>query len=109
LCRLDSGSSRSVFYAPFYRRFGSALSSSDRRPLRIGGATGTHKFPAREIDSLTIKIAGRSFRLAHAMVITETVRGVPNSALACNIGRDLLRSAGGYRIDFVNMTLSFGT
>jgi hypothetical protein len=42
-------------------------------------------------------------------VLTEPVQGVPNGALACNIGRDLLRSARDYRIDFANMTLSFGS
>jgi hypothetical protein len=108
LCRLDSGSSRSVFYAPFYRRFAGRLSVSTRRPVRAGGATGTHRLGARQISSLTIAVGGRNFRLSPATVLTEPVRGVPNQALACNIGWDLLRSAGGYRIDLVNMTVAFG-
>jgi predicted aspartyl protease len=109
LCRLDSGSGRSVFYAPFYRRFGGSLAGSEHAPVRVGGATGTHKFGARRVLSLTITVAGHAFRLSPATVLTEPVQGVPNGALACNIGRDLLRSARDYRIDFANMTLSFGS
>jgi hypothetical protein len=107
LCRLDSGAARSVFYAPFYRRFRGTLRTSGRKGLRVGGATGTRRLGAREFDSLTIEIAGRAFRLAPAFVITDTVHGVPNAALACNIGRDVLRAAGRYRIDFTDMTLGF--
>jgi predicted aspartyl protease len=108
LCRLDSGSARSVFYAPFYRRFGGRLSVSTQKSLRVGGATGTYKFGARQVSSLTIVVAGRPFRLSPATILTEPVRDVPNGALACNIGRDVLLSARDYRIDFANMTLSFG-
>ncbi len=109
LCRLDSGSGRSVFYAPFYRRFGGGLSESSRKSLRVGGATGTYKFGTRQVSSLTITVAGRAFRLAPATVFMEPVQGVPNQALACNIGRDLLNSARDYRIDFANMTFGFGS
>ncbi len=109
LCRLDSGSGRSVFYAPFYRRFSSSLLDSSRKSLRVGGATGTYKFGTRQVPSLTITVAGRAFRLAPETVFTEPVRDVPNQALACNIGRDVLSTARDYRIDFANMTFGFGS
>jgi hypothetical protein len=105
LCRLDTGSARSVFYAPFYNRFRDTLAATRGRSERIGSATGTRSFRAREAGAMQIAIAGRPITLSNAAVLAEPITVTPNAALACDLGRDAFVGVSYYVIDLKRMTL----
>ncbi|MEI9929521.1 MAG: retropepsin-like aspartic protease [Rhizomicrobium sp.] len=108
LCRLDTGADRTIFYEPFYRRYGQQIAAARGPSVRIGSATGSHRLGTLPVSSFRIAIAGKSFVLGNAAMLTKPVSNAPNRGLFCNIGRDVLRNARDYRIDFAKMTLSFG-
>jgi hypothetical protein len=108
LCRLDTGSERSVFYAPFYRQFHDTLPVAHDRSERIGSATGTRSFRAQEVHGMEIAIAGRAVTLSRATVLADPVAVTANAALACDLGRDAFAGVPYYAIDLKRMTLTLG-
>lgn len=107
-CRLDTGSGRSVFYAPFLQAFGNDFAAARRRFMRVEDATGMHTRAAYGVSALDISLAGRMLRLADATVLKAPLRGVANPDLYCNIGRDILGRFSSYTVDFRRMTLTLG-
>jgi hypothetical protein len=107
LCRLDTGSDRSVFYAPFYKRFGDTLAGA-RSSQRIGSATGTRSFRAQQVGAMQISIAGRAVTLGRATVLAEPIGVTANAALACDLGRDAFAGVAVYTIDLKRMALTLG-
>ncbi|HEX4860730.1 MAG TPA: retropepsin-like aspartic protease [Rhizomicrobium sp.] len=108
LCRLDTGSDRSVFYAPFYQRFRDTLGAGRNRSERIGSATGMRSFHAQQIGAMQISIGGRAVTLGRATVLSEPIGATTNTALACDLGRDAFAGLAYYAIDLKRMTLTLG-
>jgi hypothetical protein len=108
LCRLDTGSDRSVFYAPFYQRFRDTLGAGRDRSERIGSATGTRSFRAEQVGAMEISIAGRAVTLSRATVLSEPIAVTANAALACDLGRDAFAGLAYYTIDLKRMALTLG-
>jgi hypothetical protein len=108
LCRLDTGSDRSVFYAPFYNRFQDTLGAARLRSERIGSATGMRSFRTQDIGTVEIAIGGRAVTFPHATVFAEPVAATANASLGCDLGRDAFRGLHYYAIDLQRMTLTLG-
>ncbi len=109
VCRLDTGSGRTFFYAPFFQRFRSRIESlGQRQPVEIEGVGGARRLEAIEVSALTLQVARADLRLRRPLIYTAPLVDGGEDYLACNLGIDELDGFRYYAINFVDMALFLG-
>ena len=107
LCSLDTGSMRTWFWQPFFRRYRARVEAEGTADtLSSTGAGGTRRVPGYRMEGVTLTVAGRPSAVPEAHVYTTDLgRSESSNVLHCNLGRDVLSSHGGYTLNFRSMSL----
>lgn len=107
LCSLDTGSMRTWFWEPFYRRYRARVEAQGTADtLSATGAGGTRRVPGYRLEGVTLSVAGRPATVPEAHVYTTALgRSESSNVVHCNLGRDVLSSHGGYTLNFRSMSL----
>ncbi len=109
VCRLDTGSDRTFFYAPFYERFrGRVDAVGEPRRIEAEGVGGTREIDAFLMPPLTLNVARAGLRLGQPLVYAEPLSKDSRERLDCNLGVDLFGQFRYYAINFEDMALVLG-
>lgn len=109
VCRLDTGSNRTFFYSPFYRRFEDRIDTiGDPQRVKVGGVGGVREIRVYRLPFLTLSLARADIRITRADVYTQALVDGAAEYLDCNVGRDALRGFRFYGINFRSTTLVLG-
>ena len=107
LCRLDTGAAQTVFYEPFYRRYGEQIRATGHAITATAvGIGGAQQIPAYRLQRMALTIAAAGIDLRRVEVYTRAIRRPDENYLYCNIGRDALDLYRAYTINFEDMALT---
>jgi hypothetical protein len=109
VCRLDTGSSRTFFYEPFFRRFQSRIESlGARQRVEVEGVGGTREVEAIRPSTLTLTVARADLVLPEPLVYTSPLGASGREFLSCNLGVEQFDRFRYYAINFEDMALVLG-
>ncbi|HXV61923.1 MAG TPA: retropepsin-like aspartic protease [Vicinamibacteria bacterium] len=109
ICRLDTGSSSTDFYEPFYERYRSRVEALGvAESYRTGGAGGVREVPAYILPEIAIEVGGTEVRLTDRPVYKQPITEEKDNYLFCNIGIDSLAQFAEYSFDFRQMSFVLG-
>lgn len=106
LCRLDTGANHTLFYEPFYRRYGERLEKIGHHiTARSGGVGGIREVPALRLPRLVFTVAAAGVTLRDVDVFTTPLGDPSHDSLDCNLGQDALAGFRSWTVNFRDMAL----